>query len=206
MAMTNDLAAPGPDTAPAPDTAHAAPSTIRERLAPERVALMREWVECTPRSFRRIGQELGVSASTVSRYATEGGWKRPAGAALAARIDRPNPDPARRRTPVAPPTVQQRERITQKLWRLAERQAEAPEGQPIERAHRALPPLARTLGEMDKHVRLPLPAGEYEIDHKPRRSLDELRDELVGHLERIERGEREYDERYRWTFKNGAGI
>ncbi len=56
-------------------------------------------------------------------------------------------------------------------------------------------------------ISYPLTApGEYEIDNQPRRSLHELRDELVAHLERIEREEKEYDERYRWTFENGAGI
>ena len=76
-------------------------------------------------------------------------------------------------------------------------------------AKRALQPLARltrTLGEMDKHAHPPLAPGEYEIDNQPRRSLHELRDELVAHLERIEREEREYEERYYWTFENGAGI
>jgi len=158
MAMTNDPAA-SPRLPEAP-----VPSPIREKLPPERVALLREWVEGTTHSFRRIGKELGLSPSTISRYATEGGWQRPAGAALPARIDRPNPDLARRRNPVEALTGEQRQRISQKLWRLAERQAEALEDQPFERA---LPPLARltrTLDEMDKHTRTPLPAHEYGID------------------------------------------
>jgi hypothetical protein len=31
-------------------------------------------------------------------------------------------------------------------------------------------------------------------------------DEPVAHPERIEREEKEYEERYYWTFENGAGI
>ncbi|NBJ11263.1 hypothetical protein [Microvirga arsenatis] len=46
----------------------------------------------------------------------------------------------------------------------------------------------------------------YEIDNQPRRSLAELHDELAAHVERIEREEQEYEERYRWTSENGAGI
>lgn len=185
------------------------PACIREKLPPERIALMRDWVECTTRSFKRIGQELGVSASTVSRYAAEGAWKRPPGAALPSRPARPDRDPERGRNPAPPVTGEQRERIAQKLWRLAERHAEELEHQPIAHAQRALQPLARltrTLGEMDKHAQPPLAPGQYEIDNQPRRSLHELRDELVRHLERVEREEREYDERCRWTFENGAGI
>jgi len=60
---------------------------------------------------------------------------------------------------------------------------------------------------MDKHVRPPLGPHEYEIDApKPRRSLHEMRDELVAHLERIEREERDYDERWGRMFENGGGI
>ncbi len=185
------------------------PAAFREKLQPKRVALMRDWVEGTTRSFKRIGQELGVSASTISRYAAEGGWKRPPGAALPSRPAQPNPAPERRRNPVRPVTGEQRQRLTQKLWRLAERHAEELEDQPLAVTQRALQPLARltrTLGQMDKHANPPLPPGQYEIDNQPRRSLHELRDELVAHLERIEPEEREYDERYRWTFENGAGI
>ncbi len=192
-----------------PNSDQPAASVVREKLPPERVALMRDWVEGTTRSFKRIGQELGVSASTVSRYAAEGEWKRPPGAALPSRPAGPNPAPERRRKSVQPVAGEQRERLTQKLWRLAERHAEELEDQPLAVTQRALQPLARltrTLGEMDKHAHPPLPAGQYEIDNRPRRSLHELRDELVAHLERIEREEKEYDERYRWTFENGAGI
>jgi transposase len=170
---------------------------------------MRDWVECTTKSFKRIGEALGVSASTVSRYAAEGEWKRPPGAAQPSRPARPNPAPERRRNPVPPVTGERRQEITEKLWRLAERHAEELEHQPIERAHRALQPLARltrALGEMDKHAHPPLPPGQYEIDNRPRRSLNEMRDELVAHLERIEREEREYEERWGRTFENGAGI
>ena len=149
--------------APGASEASAA-SPIREKLPLERIALMRDWVECTTRSFKRIGQELGVSASTVSRYATEGGWQRPPGAAVPARIANANPDPIRRRNPAPPVSGERRERIAQKLWRLAERHAEALEDQPIAQAQRALQPLARlarTLGEMDKHGSPPLDAGQY---------------------------------------------
>jgi transposase len=186
-----------------------APSAIREKLPPERIALMRDWVECTTRSFKHIGHELGVSASTVSRYAAEGNWQRPPGAALPSRTARPNPAPERRRKAPRAVTGERRQEITEKLWRLAERHAEELEHQPIAVAARALQPLARltrTLGELDKHAHPPLPPGEYENDNQPRRSLHELRDEFVAHLERIEREEREYEERYYWTFENGAGI
>jgi predicted transcriptional regulator len=173
-------------SAPAPRE----PKRLPEKLGPDRVARMRELVEGTDWSYRRIAGELGLSVATVSRYATEGGWRRP---------------PAQ--APSSP--SESRQRIAEKLWRLAERHAEALEDQPIAQAQRALQPLARltrTLGEMDKHAHAPLATGQYEIDTKPRRSLHEMRDELVAHLERIEREEREYEERYRWTFENGAGI
>jgi hypothetical protein len=177
---------------------------------------MRDWVECTTRSFKRIGQELGVSASTISRYAAEGGWQRPPGAAppnrvaLPSRTARPDPEPERRRNPVRPVTGEQRERIAQKLWRLAERHAEELEDQPIEVSQRALQPLARltrTLGEMDKHARPPLAPHDYEIDApKPPRSLSELRDELVAHLDRIEREEGQHWDIREWWFSDGGGI
>ncbi|MBF9195524.1 hypothetical protein [Microvirga terrestris] len=184
-----------------------APSTLRDKLPPERIAELREWVEGSTLSFKRLGEALGVSASTLSRYATEGGWRRPPGAAAPTRSAKLKPERRRK----APPSVtgERRQELTDKLWRLAERHAEELEHQPIAHAQRALQPLARltrTLGEMDKHARPPLPPGQYEIDNQPRRSLHELRDELVAHLERIEREEKEYDERYRWTFENGAGI
>lgn len=182
--------------------APSAPSVFhREKLPPERIAEMRAMVEGTALSFRRIGAAMGLSASTISRYAAEGGWRRPG--------EPPHPAPAATPAPAPRSPRHPREEIADKLWRLAERHAEVLEDQPIEVAQRALQPLARltrTLGEMDKHVHPPLPPGQYDIDNQPRRSLHELRDELVAHLERVEREERDYDERYRWTFENGAGI
>jgi hypothetical protein len=157
---------------------------------------MREMVEGTDWSYRRIAGELGLSIATVSRYVAEGGWHRP-----------PAQGPSHAPSPAA--ASRSRQRLTQTLWRLAERHAEELEDQPLAVTQRALQPLARltrTLGEMDKHAHPPLAPGQYEIDNQPRRSLHELRDELVAHLERIEREEKEYDERYRWTFENGAGI
>ncbi len=174
------------------DAAARKPGRLRDKLNPEQVTRMRELVEGTDWPYRRIGGELGLSIATVSRYVAEGGWQRP---------------PAQTPSPAA--SARSRQRIAEKLWRLAERQAEELEHQPLAVAGRALQPLARltrTLGEMDKHAHPPLAPGEYEIDNQPRRSLHELRDELVAHLERIEREEKEYDERYRWTFENGAGI
>ncbi|MBD2747137.1 hypothetical protein IC232_10585 [Microvirga sp. BT688] len=176
----------------ASDAAAREPGRLRDKLTPKLVARMREMVEGTDWPYRRIAGELGLSIATVSRYVAEGGWKRP-----------PAGSPPRASTALS------RQRLTQKLWRLAERQAEELEHQPLAVAGRALQPLARltrTLGEMDKHAHPPLSPGEYEIDNQPRRSLHELRDELVTHLERIEREEREYEERYYWTFENGAGI
>ncbi|MBB3018930.1 transposase [Microvirga lupini] len=197
-----------PASAPLPP-GPSAPSSLRDKLSPERIAELREWVEGSTVSFKRLGATLGVSASTLSRYATEGGWRRPPGAATPTRKGKRHPEPERRRKAPRPVSGERRQEITEKLWRLAERHAEELEHQPIAHAHRALQPLARltrTLGEMDKHVHPPLPPGQYEIDNQPRRSLHELRAELVAHLERIEREEKEYDERYRWTFENGAGI
>lgn len=175
---------------PAPASSDAAarePGRLRDKLGPDQVARMRELVEGTDWPYRRIAGELGLSIATVSRYVAEGGWRRP-----------PAHGPSHAPSPTA--TARSRQRLTQKLWRLAERHAEELEHQPIAQAQRALQPLARltrTLGEMDKHAHPPLPPGEYEIDNQPRRSLHEMRDELVAHLERIEREEKEYDERYR---------
>ena len=197
-----------PDPAPL-NPAPSTPSSLRDKLSPERIAELREWVEGSTVSFKRLGETLGVSASTLSRYATEGGWRRPPGAATPTRGGKRKPEPERRRKAPRPVSGERRQELTEKLWRLAERHAEELEHQPIAHAQRALQPLARltrTLGEMDKHAHPPLPPGQYEIDNQPRRSLHELRAELAAHLERIEREEREYDERYRWTFENGAGI
>ncbi|MEE1654602.1 hypothetical protein VB618_00215 [Microvirga sp. CF3062] len=186
----------GQNPASASSDAAARKPGLRDKLNPEQVARMREMVEGTDWPYRRIAGELGLSIATVSRYVAVDGWQRP-----------PAHGPSQAPSPAA--TAQSRQRLTQKLWRLAERHAEELENQPIDRAQRALQPLARltrTLGEMDKHAHPPLAPGQYEIDNQPRRSLHELRDELVAHLERIEREERDYDERYRWTFENGAGI
>jgi hypothetical protein len=163
-------------------------------------AEIRARVEGTTRSYRSIGTELGVAACTVSRHASREGWRRPPGAALPTH-----------RLPGSPgdrSDQDARERITEKLWRLAERHAEELEDQPLEIAQRALQPLARltrTLGEMNKHIGPPLPAYQYEID-APKRTIHELRDELQAHLERIVREERDYEERWTWSFENGAGI
>jgi transposase len=182
----------------------------REKLSSERVTEMRHMVEGSTLSFRRIAQALGLSAATVSRYARLEGWQRPAGAPPAPEPDSPPPAPslpsARRETPPA----RRREQIVDRLWTLAERHAEILETQPIERAERSLQPLARltrTLGEMDKHIRPPLAAHDDPIDTpKPRRTLNELRDELAAHLERINREEGYGWEVREWWFKDGGGI
>jgi predicted transcriptional regulator len=174
-------------SAPAPRE----PKRLPEKLGPDRVARMRELVEGTDWSYRRIAGELGLSVATVSRYATEGGWRRP---------------PAQ--APSSP--SESRQRIAEKLWRLAERHAEALEDQPIAQAQRALQPLARltrTLGEMDKHAHAPLAEPDpYAELPKPRRSLHELRDELAAHLERIQREEGYGWEVREWWFESGGGI
>jgi len=203
--MTSLPASPAPSDPDSPG-----PSAFRQKLPPERIALIRDWVECTTRSFKTIGRELGVSPATVSRYAAEGGWQRPPGAAPAPIITRRNPDPARRRKSAPQGSGSRRERLTETLWRLAERHAEDLEEQPIARAGRSLHPLARltrTLGEIDRHLSPPPAAPEYDIDApKPRRTIHELRDELAGHLERIEREERDFEERWGRTFEDGGGI
>jgi len=182
---------PSQPTSPAPSCSGGpAASCIREKLSPERIALMRDWVECTTHSFKRIGQQLGVAASTVSRYAAEGGWPRPAGSAPPPAIMRPNPEPSRHRRSAAPRASDRRGRIVDRLWTLAERHAAVLETQPIERAGRSLQPLARltrTLGEMDKHILPPSPPGDtIPADDRPEgRSLTELRDALQAHLDRI---------------------
>ncbi|KLK91204.1 hypothetical protein AA309_21245 [Microvirga vignae] len=172
---------------------------------------MRDWVECTTRSYRRIGQELGVSVSTVSRYAAEGHWKRPAGAAPPPAIARRNPEPSRRRNSAHPRAGDRRGQIVDRLWTLAERHAEVLETQPIERAERALQPLARltrTLGEMDKRIRPPSGPDDDAPDlSKPEgRTLHELRDELQAHLDRIMEEEGYGWEVREWWFEDGAGI
>ena len=110
--------------------------------------------------------------------------------------------PAQTRTPAGHGRRgDRRERITEKLWRLAERHAEELEDQPIARAGRSLQPLARltrTLGEIDKHLSPPCPPDDdYPDLKKPKgRNIHELRDELAAHLERIEREERDFEERW----------
>ena len=196
----------------------------RDKLTPEQVAEMRARVEGSALSFRQIAQALGLSATTVSRYARQEGWRRPADSAAPDRPETPSPAPTSPETPSpAPPgrsarrdapPADRREQIVDRLWTLAERHAEVLETQPIERAERSLQPLARltrTLGEIDKHARPPLPAHEYEKDYaidapKPRRSLHELRDELAAHLERINREEGYGWEVREWWFKDGGGI
>lgn len=153
-------------------------------------------MERTTRSYRSIAEETGVSAATVSRYVTQGGWRRPTGAATPARI------------------ANQRERVTQKLWRLTERHAEALESMPIEVAQRSLQPLARltrVLGELDKFNPPPPPPPQrmdlaHDEDEAPPRSLHELRDELQAHLDRIMEEEGYGWEVKEWWFESGGGI
>jgi len=198
------MAAASPSS-PAPSGSGGPASCIREKLPPERVALMRDWVECTTRSFRRIGRELDVAASTVSRYAAEGGWTRPAGAALPPALARRSPEPSR--------AGHRREQIVERLWALAERHAEVLQNQPIERAERTLRLLARltrTLGEMDRY-NPPCPASlQDEPASAPEppsgRSIHELRDELEAHLNRIMEEEGHGWEVWEWWFEDGAGI
>lgn len=189
----------------------------REKLPPERVAEMRGMVEGSTLSLRQIARTLGLWPGTVSRYARQEGWQRPAGSLAALEPDAPSPaapPPPSRPAPRDTPPARRREQIVDRLWTLAERHAEILETQPIERAERSLQPLARltrTLGEMDKHVRPPLPAHEYEKDYaidapKPRRNLHELRDELAAHLERIQREEGYGWEVREWWFSHGGGI
>jgi AcrR family transcriptional regulator len=153
---------------------------------------MRDLVEGTTRSYKRIAAEVGVSASTVSRYATDGGWRRPPGAALPARIAR------------------QRDKVTERLWSLTAQHAKALKAQPLEQARRSLQPLAsltRALGGLDKHPsRLPM-ADEMDPDPpRPTRTINELRDELAAHLARIEKEEGEFWDRFDWFFRDGEGI
>src|SRR5919112_2630752 len=107
-------------TSPATPAPKPAPGSrsIRDKLTDERVEELREWVEGSHLSYRRIGEAMGVSPATISRYAVQEGWRRPAAAAL----------------PVGPGS--RRERLTEKLWRLTERHAQALEDQPIEAAAR----------------------------------------------------------------------
>jgi len=185
---------------------------IREKLPPDRIALMRDWVECTNRSFRRIARELGVSVATVSRYAAAGGWKRPPRrAAIVPHFAAAQPPDAFESEPAAPQRASDRRgQIVDRLWALAERQADMLEAQPIERAERILQPLARltrTLGEIDRHAPAPSPPDEPPDFERPGgRSLNELRDELAAHLDRIMQEEGYGWEEPAWWFEDGAGI
>lgn len=171
-------------------------SPRREKLSPTRLAELRRWVEGTARSYQRIGRELGVSPSTISRYAKQEGWQRPPGAALPARMGH------------------HRERVTAKLWRLTERHAQALEEQPVAAAQRSLQSLARLtqiLGNLDKHAPRPAPAPPLEeaVDEpapERGRSLEALRDELAAHLMRIAQEEGEGWEERSWWFEGGGGI
>ncbi|WP_243372738.1 hypothetical protein [Microvirga solisilvae] len=180
---------------PSNEAAEPAKSTpSREKLTHDRIAAMRNLVEGTTRSYKRIAEEIGVSIATVSRYTAQEGWRRPPGAAAPAR------------------TANQRERVTQKLWRLTERHADALEDMPVELAQRSLQPLARltrVLGDMDKHNPPPEPQRTefaYDEDEPPPRTLHELRDELQAHLDRIMEEEGYGWEVKEWWFESGGGI
>jgi len=159
---------------------------------------MRDLVEGTTRSYKRIAEEIGVSLATVSRYAAQEGWHRPPGAAVPARTGSP------------------RERVTRKLWQLTERHAEALEDMPVELAQRSLQPLARltrVLGDIDRikpdrpQVHPASLREETAFDEEaPARSLHELRDELEAHLNRIMEEEGYGWEVREWWFENGGGI
>jgi predicted transcriptional regulator len=173
-----------PETSPEP----------REKLTAIRVVEMRDLVEGTSRSYKSIGAELGVSASTVSRYAVAGGWRRPPGAALPARIAR------------------QRDKVTEKLWKLTARHVETLKEQSFELTQRSLQPLAsltRVLGDLSPQAASasePEPDDLYVHGGRPTRTIHELRDELAAHLARVEREEGEHWERFDWFFRDGAGI
>ena len=112
-------------------------------------------------SYKRIGEAMGVSPATISRYAAQEGWQRPPGAPLPSRMGL------------------QRERVRDKLWRLTERHATALEDQPIEVAQRSLQPLARLtriLGDLEKHApRRPVHTPE------PPLASDDPRDGRTNH-------------------------
>ncbi|WP_175493906.1 hypothetical protein [Microvirga guangxiensis] len=170
------------------------PGALREKLTPARVAAMREFVEGTTWPYKRIAEEIGVSITTISRYVAQEGWQRPPGAAVPARA------------------LNHRERVTQKLWKLTERHADALEDMPVELAQRSLQPLARltrVLGDIDKR-NPPSPPQRteftYEQDEAPPRTLHELRDELQAHLERIMQEEGYGWEVREWWFESGGGI
>ncbi|WP_457091766.1 hypothetical protein [Microvirga sp. P5_D2] len=174
--------------------------SIREKLAHACIARMRDLVEGSTRSYARIGEELGIATATVSRYATENNWRRPPGAPLPARIG------------------EQRERVTQKLWALTERHAEALEAQPIELAQRGLQPLARltrTLTDMEKLAARQAAHSTRDDtvrqeaaweEEPPARSIHDLQAELQAHLDRIMQEEGYGWEVREWWFEGGGGI
>ncbi len=168
---------------------------VREKLTPDRVDALRELVEGTTLPYRRIAEEIGISITTVSRYVTQEGWQRPPGAAAPTRA-----------------TGNHRERVTQKLWKLTERHADALEDMPLELAQRSLQPLARltrVLGDIEKHNPPPAPQRAefaYDEDEAPPRTLHELRDELQAHLDRIMEEEGYGWEVREWWFESGGGI
>ena len=190
IAMTSP-ASPAPSRKPAGGSAGS--RSIRDKLTNDRVEELREWVEGSHLSYRRIGEALGVSQATISRYAIQEGWRRPAVAML----------------PVGPGS--RRERLTEKLWRLTERHAQALEDQPLEAAARSLDPLARLtriLGDMEKHAPPPPPPEPPLASDDPRtaRTIHELRDELAAHLERITAEEGYGWEERSWWFEDGGGF
>jgi hypothetical protein len=139
-------ASPAPKSEPSsnaePPSGSAGPKAFQGKLTAARLEELREWVEGSNLSYKRIGEAMGVSPATISRYATQEGWQRPPGAPLPSRMGL------------------QRERVREKLWRLTERHAAALEDQPIEVAQRSLQPLARLtriLGDLEKHAPPPRP-------------------------------------------------
>lgn len=102
--------------------------------------------------------------------------------------------------------------MTQKLWKLTERHAQALEDQPIELAQRSLQPLARltrVLGDIDKLNPRPTPMREDTApapEAPPGRTLHELRDELQAHLDRIMDEEGTGWEVREWWSENGRDL
>lgn len=191
-------ASPTPKSKPSsnarPPEGSAGPRVFQGKLTAARLDELREWVEGSNLSYKRIGEAMGVSPATISRYATQEGWQRPPGAPLPSRMGL------------------QRERVREKLWRLTERHAAALEDQPIEVAQRSLQPLARLtriLGDLEKQAPPPRPAPEpppASDDPRQGRTIHELRDELVAHLERINNEFGYGWEEPSWWFENGGGI
>ena len=191
---------PPPKSKPSSDAkplgASPGPRAFQGKLTAARLEELREWVEGSNLSYKRIGEAMGVSPATISRYATQEGWQRPPGAPLPSRMGH------------------QRERVREKLWRLTERHATALEDQPIEVAQRSLQPLARLtriLGDLEKQAPPPRPVPAPEpppVSDDPRegRTIHELRDELAAHLERISNEFGYGWEEPSWWFEHGRGI